>query len=91
VSAQPVPAQSVVALPPAPPAVEEVEVELVTVPQPPAPEPTPAAPPERPIWPPDRRDWLMLATGAGAVLSAVGLGYGLARLLRKKEPDEDKP
>jgi hypothetical protein len=84
----PVPAQSVVVLPPAPP-VEEVEVELVTVPAPaPAPEPAPAEPLERPVWPPDRRDWLMLAGGAGTALFAVGFGYGLSRLLRKKEPEE---
>jgi serine/threonine protein kinase len=35
----------------------------------------------------DRRDWLMLAAGAASVLAAVGVGYGLARLVRKK-PDE---
>ena len=33
---------------------------------------------------PDRRDWIMLAVGASGVLSSVGLGYGLARLLRRK-------
>jgi hypothetical protein len=30
----------------------------------------------------------MLAAGAGTVLFSVGFGYGLARLLRKKEPEE---
>ena len=38
----------------------------------------------------DRRDWIMLASGAAGVLFAVGLGYGLARLLRKK-PEEPPP
>jgi eukaryotic-like serine/threonine-protein kinase len=69
---------------------EEVDVELVTEPVVesfPAPVPVRVAPPERPVWPPDRRDWIMLATGATGVLFAVGLGYGLARLLRRKPPE----
>jgi hypothetical protein len=54
-----------------------------------------AAPPvpikeERPLWEFDRRDWIMLAAGAAGVLGAVGLGYGLARLVRKK-PEELTP
>jgi serine/threonine protein kinase len=78
---------------PEPPAEESVDVELVTIPQP---EPLPAmvpipvapvAPVERPLWQLDRRDWLMLAGGAFGVLSAVGLGYGLARLLRRKDAE----
>lgn len=86
----PVPAPAAAPFPmPVPAPVVEVDVELVTVP---APMPTPGAsfaePEERPLWPPDRRDWLMLAGGAGAVLSAVGFGYGLARLLRRKDSDE---
>ncbi len=87
VPAPPVP--SVVYLPPPP--VDEVEVELVEITEPP-PEPAaaPAVPTQRPVWPPDRRDWLMLATGATSVLSAVGLGYAMARVLRRKEPDEEK-
>lgn len=32
----------------------------------------------------DRRDWIMLAAGAASVLGAVGVGYGLARLVCKK-------
>ena len=44
----------------------------------------PVAVPERPLWQPDRRDWIMLAAGAAGVLSAVGVGYGLARVLGKK-------
>jgi serine/threonine protein kinase len=35
----------------------------------------------------DRRDWIMLAAGAVSVLFAVGVGYGLARLVRKKPED----
>jgi hypothetical protein len=38
----------------------------------------------------DRRDWLMLAAGAASVLGAVGVGYGLARLVRK-QPEETPP
>jgi hypothetical protein len=77
-------------LPPAP--VPEVEVELVVEPvyQPEpmyAEPPPPALPPERELTDLDRRDWLMLGGGAGGVLLAVGLGYGLARLLRKKSDD----
>jgi serine/threonine protein kinase len=41
----------------------------------------------RPLWEFDRRDWIMLAAGAAGVLAAVGVGYGLARLARKK-PEE---
>lgn len=60
----------------------EVEVELVS---------GPPAPPQirviysddsRPLSDLSRRDFLMLGTGAGGVLVAIGLGYGLARLLR---------
>jgi hypothetical protein len=78
------------------PAEEEVDVELVTGPEPagepfqlPMPVPMPVAPAERPFWPPDRRDWIMGSIGAICVLSAVGVGYGLARLLRRK-PDADE-
>ena len=35
----------------------------------------------------DRRDWIMLAAGAASVLGAVGVGYGLARLVRKKSEE----
>ena len=50
--------------------------------------PRPAARAERPLWQPDRRDWMMLAAGAFGVLSAVGLGYGLAKALERKDADE---
>jgi serine/threonine protein kinase len=87
----PAPAPVVVPLPlPAPPAEESVDVELVTIPEPearPAIVPMPFTPAERPLLPLDRRDWLMLAGGAIGVLSAVGLGYGLARALRRKDPE----
>ena len=69
------------------PVVEEVEVELVTELVQPEEMPVPAPPAERSAWPPDRRDWMMLAAGAVGVLGAVGLGYGLARILRRKEPE----
>jgi serine/threonine protein kinase len=44
---------------------------------------------DRPLWEFDRRDWIMLATGAAGVLAAVGVGYGLAKLVRKK-PEESQ-
>jgi serine/threonine protein kinase len=75
---------------PVPVPVDEVDVELVLEPglvlvPPPA---RPEQPKEaRSLLEPDRRDWIMLAAGASGVLLAVGLGYGLARLLRKK-PEE---
>ncbi|MFM8271838.1 MAG: serine/threonine-protein kinase [Gemmata sp.] len=78
---------------PVPAPVEEVEVELVTeLVEPPTgmlPGPLPA--PQRPLWQPDRRDWLMLMGGAGVLLSAVGVGFTLARALgsrRAKPPEE---
>ena len=96
----PVPAKPVAPPPVAPrPAVaaplpfpEEVDVELVVMPPPVVIQ----APPEvrvvqvkdeRSLLQPDRRDWIMLASGAAGVLAAVGLGYGLARLLRKPPPE----
>jgi serine/threonine protein kinase len=73
-----------------PPMPEEVDVELVPEPMPAPPVPMVNVPGERPLWQPDRRDWIMLATGAAGVLFAVGVGYGLARLARKK-PEEPPP
>jgi serine/threonine protein kinase len=76
---------------------DEVNVELVPEPLP-APLPLSEAPPiligaipetRRPLEF-DRRDWIMLASGAASVLGAVGIGYGLARLIRKK-PEEGSP
>jgi serine/threonine protein kinase len=76
---------------PVPAPVEEVDVELVMEPAPvmmPAPEPQLIkVKDERTLWEFDRRDWIMLASGAAGVLGAVGLGYGLARIVRKK-PEE---
>lgn len=78
--------------PPRPPVYDEVEVELV-------PEPAVVPPPmqvvrdedDRGALEFDRRDWVMLAAGAAGVLFAVGVGYGLARLARKKPPEESPP
>ena len=71
---------------------EEVDVELVTEPAAATMFAVPRvapAPPPRPLWQPDRRDWMMLAAGAFGVLSAVGVGYGLAKAL-KREPKADE-
>jgi serine/threonine protein kinase len=69
----------------------EINVELVPVPErvsaalpvPVSPQ-VRATPDERGLLELDRRDWVMLAVGAASVLCAVGAGYGLARLVRKK-------
>jgi hypothetical protein len=68
-----------------------MDVELVAESVAPYPVPVPVsvAPPERRMWPPDRRDWIMLALGAVGVLGAVGAGYGLARVLRRKPEGEE--
>ena len=82
---------------PAPrPQMEEVEVELVTIPPPapapmPFPEPMPMMmPADRAMWELDRRDVFMLAAGGMGVLVAVGLGYGLARVVRAKPPEGEE-
>jgi serine/threonine protein kinase len=86
-----------VAPPPPPtaagPAGEEVEVELVTLPLPAAAPPRTVyvrVPDERPLWAINRRDLFMLIGGGGGVLGALGVGYGLARLVRalKSSPDD---
>jgi serine/threonine protein kinase len=87
------PAVRPIPAPPPRPVEEEVEVELVleTAPAPVfVPPPAPVVIPDRPLWDLDRRDWIMLAMGATGVLAAVGLGYGLARVARKK-PEEVPP
>ncbi len=88
------PARALPSRPAAPrPVVEdEVNVELVTMP---LPAPVPQVQPvkvkdDRGLLEFDRRDWIMLAAGAASVLAAVGVGYGLARLVRKK-PEETPP
>jgi serine/threonine protein kinase len=89
------------ARPPQPfPEDDEVSVELVgnfpqlvpvPAPQPfPLPEPVVLLPPERRLWELDRRDMLMLGLGGFGVLTAVGLGYGLAQVLRRKPPESDE-
>ena len=74
---------------------EEVEVELVSslpparapIPIPlPEPEPLPA-PDDRPLWELSRRDLVMLVGGGAGVAMAVGSGYLLALLLRRKRPE----
>jgi hypothetical protein len=94
VPAQARPAPAPIPAPAPPPQEEEVDVELVT--ELPAAPPAfsesaaaPAAAVERPLWQPDRRDWIMLAVGACSVLSAVGVGYGLARALKRKDPSPE--
>jgi serine/threonine protein kinase len=78
---------------PRPVVADEVDVELVLDPQASPvviPSPIPQTAEERGLLEFDRRDWIMLAAGAASVLFAVGVGYGLARLVRKK-PSEDLP
>jgi eukaryotic-like serine/threonine-protein kinase len=79
------------------PVADEFDVELVAEPLPkpiPIPNPVPTLIPAakaneaRGLLEFDRRDWIMLATGAASVLAAVGVGYGLARLARKKPEEE---
>jgi serine/threonine protein kinase len=94
-AARPAPVARPIAPAPQPVPVEEVDVELVTDP---VVMPAPVALPapvvvrkeqeDRSLWPPDRRDWIMLASGAAGVLVAVGLGYALARIARKKPPED---
>ncbi len=76
------------------PTADEVDVELVLEPtNVPVFIPAPAivSIPERSLTDLDRRDWIMLASGAAGVLTAVGLGYGLARLVRKKDVPPEQP
>jgi eukaryotic-like serine/threonine-protein kinase len=77
---------------PRPAPVDEVDVELVLEPLPgqllvPTLESPPIVQDNRPLWEFNRRDWIMLAAGAAGVLGAVGVGYGLARLVRKKSEE----
>ncbi len=93
---QPAPPPGPPVEPAAAPGLHEIDVELITVPEPLAvptltpPPRDPSLPAHRPVWPPDRRDWLMLATGAASVLAATGLGYALAKLLRRKDPLDEE-
>jgi serine/threonine protein kinase len=70
---------------PRPPRAEEVEVELVTLPPP---QVIVREPEPRAVWQLDRRDLVMLGLGGVGVLSALGLGYGLALLVRKRPSGE---
>ena len=80
---------------PAPrPVADEVDVELVTTfpttVQLPAPPPRIVIqqPEPRALWQLDRRDLFMLGFGGLGALAAVGLGYGLAKAVRKKPEAE---
>jgi hypothetical protein len=80
--------------PPTPAGVEPLEVELVPV-GPGAP-PLPTAPvfKRRRRGVSDRlnltrRDWILLGGGAGGVIGAVLIGALLARLLGRRDPEED--
>jgi hypothetical protein len=76
---------------------DEVNVELVTLPQSaPASNQFPVGPPvivrapdERPLTEFHRRDMIMLGIGGFGVLTAFGLGFGLAQLIRKKPTDDE--
>lgn len=77
---------------------DEVSVELVSaapplpvaMPQPFAlPPPIVVRTPERRLLEFDRRDLIMLGLGGFGVLSAVGFGYALAQVIRRKPPEED--
>jgi serine/threonine protein kinase len=78
--------------PPPPPSADEIDVELV---DPPSMSLTPSSislPAHRaPLYPHTRRDFLMMGVGAGGVLLAIGIGFGLAQLMRKPEPPPDPP
>jgi eukaryotic-like serine/threonine-protein kinase len=69
-------AKASVSMKPVEAATTDINVELV---------PWPPATPEvetRSLFDPDRRDFMMLSFGAGGVILAGSIGYGLARLLR---------
>lgn len=68
---------------------DEINVELVPEPFGVS-VPVPVALPDRSLWQPDRRDWIMLAVGAFGVVSATGVGYALARALRRKSEPTDE-
>ncbi len=73
-----------------PPPVEEIDVELVDLPTQSASSLT--LPAHRtPLYPHTRRDFLMMGVGAGGVLLAIGIGFGLAQAMRKTEPSPEAP
>ncbi len=78
----PVPASAVKRAPPLPPVParpvgDEIDVELVTLPAASAKATAGRSPFEL-----SRRDFVMLGIGAGGVLTAIAVGYGLAKVLR---------
>jgi serine/threonine protein kinase len=71
--------------------IPEYNVELVTLPEyPPATAP-PVEEEPKSIWELSRRDFVLLGLGAVGILTSIGVGYTLARVLRKKEPDPAEP
>lgn len=73
-----------------PPSAEEIDVELVDLPSQSASSLT--LPAHRtPLYPHTRRDFLMMGVGAGGVLLAIGIGFGLAQAMRKTEPSPEAP
>ena len=79
--ATPMPVQA-----PAPRLPDEINVELVTLPE------TAAAPVEEEPRSPlelNRRDFALLAIGSVGVLLAIGAGYGLSRAVRRKSTDDE--
>lgn len=69
-------------------AVDDFDVELVTVPNPTFTPPAPAKVKEeaRGLFELNRRDWLMLGIGGGGVLFAILAGYGIAQIARRGSP-----
>ncbi len=75
--------------------VDDINVELAPDPPPPMAMPVAAIPasvlsvPASPrFFPPTRRDWIYFAAGCGVTLGAVGLGFVLAQLARKRPKEE---
>ncbi|OWK35846.1 serine/threonine protein kinase [Fimbriiglobus ruber] len=71
---------------------EEISVELVTLP-PPAPVVQAMMPPmeeeERPLSDLNRRDFIMLGAGGGGILVAIGIGFGLAKLMKRATSSDE--
>ena len=83
---------------------DDVDVELVTLPPPVVPQAVPAlnpfpvgppvivrAPDDRSLMDLNRRDMMLLGLGGFGVLASVALGYGLAQVIRRKQPETEEP